>query len=56
VLRRNCLLKHFTEIKIEGRNRSEGKTRRRCKQLLDEFKERTKYWKLKEEVLDLTVW
>jgi hypothetical protein len=37
MLRRNCLLKHVTEIKIEGRDRSERKTRRRCKQLLDEF-------------------
>jgi len=36
MLRRNWLLKHVTERKVEG---SDGKARRRCKQLLDEFKE-----------------
>jgi hypothetical protein len=40
MLRRNCLLKHVIERKIEGRDRSDGKTRRRCKQVLDEFKEK----------------
>ena len=53
---RNCFLKHVIEIKIEGRARSDGRRRRRCKQLLDEFKERRGYWKLKEEALDRTVW
>jgi len=55
-LRRNCLVKHVTERKMEGRDRSDGKARRRCKQLLDGFKERKEYWKLKEEALDHTVW
>ena len=30
--------------------------RRRCKQLLDDFKERRGYRKLKEEALNLTLW
>jgi hypothetical protein len=29
---------------------------RRCKQLLDDLKEKRGYWKLKEEALDRTVW
>jgi hypothetical protein len=37
-LRRNCLLKHVTERKLEGRDKRDGETRRRCKQLLDEFR------------------
>jgi hypothetical protein len=46
-LRRNCLLKHVTEGKIEGMG-SEG---RRCKQLLNDLKEMRGHWKLKEEAL-----
>ena len=56
MLCRNCFLKHVIEIKIEGRDRSDGKRRRRCKQLLDDFKERRGYWKLKKDALDCTVW
>jgi len=46
ILRRNCLLKYVTEGRREGkigrrRRRSQGKGR---------------YWKLKEELLDLTLW
>jgi len=36
ILRRNCLLKHFIEGKIEGT----GRRGRRSKQLLDKFKEK----------------
>jgi hypothetical protein len=32
-----------------------GRRRRRRKQLLDDLKEKRRYWKLKEEVLDRTV-
>jgi len=46
MLRRNCLLKQVTERKVEGRDRSDGKARKRCKQIPDEFKERREYWKL----------
>jgi len=33
-----------------------GKRGRRSKQLLDDLKKARGYWKLKEEVLDRTVW
>jgi hypothetical protein len=52
ILRRNCLLKHIIEGKIRG-TRRRG---RRRKQLLDEMKETRRYWKLKEEVQDRTLW
>jgi hypothetical protein len=37
-LRRNCLLKHVTERKIEGRIEVTERRRRRRKQLLDDLK------------------
>jgi predicted AlkP superfamily pyrophosphatase or phosphodiesterase len=52
ILRRNCLLKHC----IEGNIEVTGRRGRRRKQLLDDFKEKRRYWKLKEEALDRTVW
>jgi hypothetical protein len=51
-LRRNCLLKHVIEGKVEGRIEITGRWGRRHNQLLDDFKEKTRYWKLKEEALD----
>jgi hypothetical protein len=33
-----------------------GRQRRRCKQLLDDLEKTRRYWKMKEEVLDCTVW
>jgi hypothetical protein len=33
-----------------------GRRGRRRKQLLDDIKEKRRYWKLKEEALDRTVW
>jgi hypothetical protein len=56
VLLRNCLLKHVLEGKLEGRTEMRGRRGRRCKQLLDDLKEKRGYWKLKEEELDRTVW
>jgi hypothetical protein len=53
ILRRNCLLKHVIEGKLEGRK---GRRGRRRKQLLDDLKEKKRYWKLKEEALDRIVW
>jgi hypothetical protein len=44
-LRRNCLLKHAIEGKVEETERGG----RRRKQLLDVLKETRRYWKLKEE-------
>ena len=56
ILRRNCFLKHVSEGKTEGRIEVMGIRGRRCKQLLDDFKEERGYWKLKEEPLDRTLW
>jgi hypothetical protein len=55
-LRRNCLLKHVIEGKLEGRIEMTGRRGRRRKQLLDDLKENKRYWKLKEEALDRTLW
>jgi hypothetical protein len=55
-LRRNCLLKHVIEGKLEGRVEMMGRRGRRRKQLLDDLEEKRRYWKLKEEALDRTVW
>jgi hypothetical protein len=49
ILRRNCLLKHVIEGKLEGR-------KGRRKQLLDDLKEKRRYWNLKEDALDRTLW
>jgi hypothetical protein len=56
ILRRNCLLKHVIEGKLEGRIEMMGRRGRRPKQLLDDLKEKTRYWKLKEEALDHILW
>ena len=55
ILRRNCILKHAIEGKIEGRIEMKGRRGRRCKQLLDDLKEKIGYWKLKE-ALRRSVW
>jgi hypothetical protein len=52
MLCRNCLLKFV----IEGKMAVTGRQRRRSKQLLDGVIEKRRYWNLKEEALDLTVW
>ena len=51
VSRRNCLLKHVIEGKIEEKVEGARRLGRRCKQLLDDVKEKRRYWKLKEEAL-----
>jgi hypothetical protein len=51
-LRRNCLIKHIIEGKILGTRR---RGRRRM-QLLDDLKETRRYWTLKEEAQDRTLW
>jgi hypothetical protein len=56
ILRRNCVLQHLNEGKMEGKRvvmRSGG---RRHKQLMNELKERRRYWKLKKEALRRTLW
>jgi hypothetical protein len=55
ILRRNCLLKHVIEGKLEGRIEITGRRERRRKQLLDDLKEQRRYWKLKEEALHRTL-
>jgi hypothetical protein len=44
------------EGKIEGRIEVTGRRGRRHEQLLDDLKEKRRYWKLKEEELDRTLW
>jgi hypothetical protein len=43
------------EGKVEGRIEMTGRRGRRRKQLLDDLKEKRRYWKLKEEALDHTL-
>jgi hypothetical protein len=47
ILRRNCLLKHVLEGKLEGRKEMTGRRGRRRKQLLVGLKEKRGYCKLK---------
>jgi hypothetical protein len=56
VLSRNCLIKHVTEGKIKGRMKVAERRGRRCKQLLDNLKEKRRSCKLKEEALDRSLW
>jgi hypothetical protein len=44
------------EGKLEGRIEMAGRRGIRRKQLLDDLKKKRRYWKLKEEALDCTVW
>jgi len=55
ILVRNCLQKHVIEGKIEGEIVVMGRLGRRYNQVLDDFKEVRRYWKLKEEALDHTL-
>jgi hypothetical protein len=56
ILHRNCLLKHIIEGKMEGGIEVTRRQSRREKQLLDDLKEMTGYWKLKEKTSDRTLW
>jgi hypothetical protein len=56
ILRRNCLLKHVVEGKIEGRIEVVERRGRRTTQLLDDLKEKKGYWKWREKALDRTLW
>jgi hypothetical protein len=55
-LRRNCLLKHVIEGRIQGNIELTGRRGRRSDQLLDDLKEKRGYWGLKQEALDCTLW
>jgi hypothetical protein len=56
ILHRNCLLNHIIEGKLEARIDVTGRGGRRLKQLRMNLREVRRYWKLKEEALDRTVW
>ena len=55
ILRRNCLLEHIIEGRVERRTAVTGRRKRRRKQLLDDLGETQRYWKFKVEALDRTV-
>jgi hypothetical protein len=55
ILRRNCLLKHFIEGKIEGRTEVADRRGRRRKQLLNDLKETRRHWKMKKKEPDRTL-
>jgi hypothetical protein len=56
MLHRNCLLKYVIERKLEGRIEIIGRRGRRRKQLVDDLKEKKRYWEMEEEALDRTTW
>jgi hypothetical protein len=56
IFRRNYLLRHVIEGKIEGRMVVTGRQERRSKQILDYLQETRRCWKLKDEALDHTLW
>jgi hypothetical protein len=56
ILRRNCLLNHIIEDKVQERIKVMRRRGRRRKQLLHDRKVKRVYWQLNEEALDRTVW
>jgi len=56
ILHTNCLLQQVIEGKIKGRIEATGRRGRRRRKLLDDLKERRRYFHLKEEALDRTMW
>jgi hypothetical protein len=56
ILRRNCLINHIIEGKIEGRVEVTRRRERRRNELLDDLKETREYFKFKDEALDRTLW
>jgi hypothetical protein len=56
ILRRNCLLKDVIEGRLEGRIEMTVRLGRRRKQLLDDLKEKRRYWKLNGGTLACTMW
>jgi hypothetical protein len=56
IMRRNCLLNHGIEGKLEGRTEKTGRGGRRRQQLLDELMGERTRGKLKEETLDPPLW
>jgi hypothetical protein len=56
ILRKNCLLEDVSEGEVEGRIEVTKRRGRSCQQLLVDFKEKQRYWKLKEKAVDLALW
>jgi hypothetical protein len=56
ILRRNWLLNHVTEVKMDRRTKVKVRREGRCKQILDDLQEKRGYCNLKEEVLDCIRW
>jgi len=56
ILRRNCLLKQVIEGKIKREMEVTRRRGRRCKELLDDFRDGRGYSYLKEEALDRSMW
>jgi hypothetical protein len=56
ILRRKCLLQQVIEGKTKGEIKETGRRVRRCKNLLDDLKDRRGYSHLKQETLDLSKW
>jgi hypothetical protein len=56
ILRRNCLLQHVIEGKMQGGIEVSERQGRRRRKLLDDLKGRRGYSHLKEEALDRTMW
>jgi hypothetical protein len=42
--------------KDRGKDRRKGRRGRRRKQILDDFKETKRYWKMKQDALDIPLW
>jgi len=55
-MRRKCILNNVIKGQKEGWIGVTVRRGRRCKQLLDDFKEKRGSWKLKQEALDCAVW
>jgi hypothetical protein len=55
LLRRDCLPKQVIEGKVQGKTEVTGRRRRRRKHVLDDLKQKRRYWKLNEEALDSTL-
>jgi hypothetical protein len=55
-MRRNCLLRQVSEVKIKEGIEVAGRRGRRRRKLLGDLRERRGYLHLKEEALDRTMW
>jgi hypothetical protein len=56
ILRRNCLLRQFSDGKVKEGIEVTGRQGTRRRKLLDDLKERRGFSRLKEETLDDTMW